>query len=361
MYCGKCGQELSDNNRFCPKCGTAVPNAVTDLSGTRLAQKTRPLSLPELQQNTKVKNKAPIWIVGGILVIVLALVAFGIMLNSNASGDKGTELTETVGSDMGNTVSNLSEPTVNFSKVQNILQSKGGNGQFSVYIKDLKTDKQYFTSNKNESFVAAGLVYIPIYLSVLEQANAGNINLDNTIQLNEDMLVGGTGKLSVSDVGNYFSIGELTKLMLDDSDNSAANILIDLLGGIQAVNQSLQGLGIVTTQLNRYLMDTYAISQGIENYTSAEGMANLLEKIVDMESKEMLLKLQSDGMEQYLPTNSKVYHQVGVLSNVYNDAGIVYGHSSRFILVVLSRGTTNEVSKTVIGEIANSVYEDLEL
>ena len=49
-------------------------------------------------------------------------------------------------------------------------------GQFSVYIKDLKTGKQYYTYNKDESFIAAGLVFLPILIEVLGQSDSGYIS-----------------------------------------------------------------------------------------------------------------------------------------------------------------------------------------
>ena len=174
------------------------------------------------------------------------------------------------------------------------------------------------------------------------------------------MLVGGTGLLNQKDVGSSYSIDGLTTLMMRYSDNSCANILIDRVGGLQQINGKMESLGLSNTRLNRRLMDTYAMNQGIENYTSAKDMGRLLEIIVNKNLHELLSKPEKDGMELYLPESCTIYNQICVLSHTYNDVGFIHGPSSDFILFILSNGVSNDVSKRVIGKIVQTVYEDLE-
>lgn len=346
-YCRNCGSATNDSAVYCSRCATRIED--TGLLGDSYTSNSTLDRYPR-------HRSGPSWVVYGLwgltLIALVCCIVILININKQASmDDEGKKDTNAI---------KLSDDEIDFIKVQNIIKDEAMYGQFSVYIKDLKTGKQYYTYNKDESFIAAGLVFLPILIEVLGQSDSGYINPDYGVVIYRDMLVGGTGKLGPKHIGSWISIKDLIAIMLTYSDNSAANILLDQVGGLEQVNLTMENLGLSRTRLNRRLMDTYAMNQGIENYTTAEDMGKLLEAFTKLNIDELLLKPQKEGMELYLPETCNVYHQVGVLSKTYNDAGIIRGRSSHFILVVLSNGTTNDVSKSVIGKIAQSVYEDLE-
>ncbi|WP_255222755.1 serine hydrolase, partial [Shouchella clausii] len=60
-------------------------------------------------------------------------------------------------------------------------------------------------------------------------------------------------------------------LMIIVSDNTATNLIIELLG-IEKINQLFKDLGFNNTSLNRKMMDFEALKNGIDNTTTARDM-----------------------------------------------------------------------------------------
>lgn len=72
-----------------------------------------------------------------------------------------------------------------------------------------------------------------------------------------------------------FTLEKLLELMITKSDNTATNIIIDMIG-VEAVNRYLVMNGYKDTQLKRKMMDMTAIREGCENYTSASDLGTFL-------------------------------------------------------------------------------------
>jgi len=66
MYCGKCGNELTEIDRFCPKCGSPISN------DTNTSNNVTNHSTIEKQDNIKGrKHNSTVIVVASILVIIL--------------------------------------------------------------------------------------------------------------------------------------------------------------------------------------------------------------------------------------------------------------------------------------------------
>ena len=66
MYCGKCGNELTEIDRFCPKCGSPISN------DTNISDNITNHSTIEKQDNIKGrKHNSTVIVVVSILVIIL--------------------------------------------------------------------------------------------------------------------------------------------------------------------------------------------------------------------------------------------------------------------------------------------------
>ena len=65
----------------------------------------------------------------------------------------------------------------------------------------------------------------------------------------------------------------------------------------------------------------------------------------------------NDRLPANLPANTKVAHKTGNLDQVVNDAGIVYGPSANFILVVLGQGVDDGIATTAEARLARTLYD----
>jgi beta-lactamase class A len=89
----------------------------------------------------------------------------------------------------------------------------------------------------------ASTVKVAIYAEVMRQARRGLVHLGAPVSTRADDLTGGSGVLSVLRPGLACTVADLCTLMIVLSDNTATNILIDLLGGVDAVNAGVASLG----------------------------------------------------------------------------------------------------------------------
>lgn len=244
-------------------------------------------------------------------------------------------------------------------------QARDYPGKSAVIVKDLKTNWT-IAVNKEELFPAASLVKIPIMAAVFKAAESGRINLEDRLKLKASDKVAGSGKLKNMAPGREFSIEELLERMIISSDNTATNMLIELLG-FNYLNSSFKGFGLKNTRLCRKMMEFQDRKNGVENYTTAEDISSLLEKIYrgklcnSFVSRQCLalLKRQKarDRIPARLPADVVVAHKTGLERKVCHDAGIVYARQGDFLLCVLTSGVSDSrISKKFISNIAFMVY-----
>jgi beta-lactamase class A len=237
--------------------------------------------------------------------------------------------------------------------------------EVGLIIKDLETG-QTIQRNPERSFPSASIVKIPIMAACFKAVEEGRISLQDVITMRAADRVRGSGVLRASPVGTPVSVEKLIDLMITDSDNVAANLLIDLLG-FEYINASFKELGLGHTNLSRKMMDFRARLRGVENYTTARDMADILERTyrgtcVSSRACEMglaILKGQkvNDRIPRYLPRTIPVAHKTGLENKVVHDAGILFTAHGDVLICVLTEGTTGAlIAKRVIGRIAAQVY-----
>ena len=202
-------------------------------------------------------------------------------------------------------------------------------------------------------------------------AGEGRIKLDRNVALGSVDKLTGSGVLKDMPAGTTFSVERLTGLMIYDSDNTAANIVTNLLG-IDYLNSTFRAFGLKNTELSRKIADYKLRDKGIENYTTADDMALLLEKIYrgTLDNKYVsdqcisMLKLtrMNDRIPKYLPVALTVAHKTGLENGVCHDAGIVFTCKGNFLICVLTKHVNSNsiLSKEFIAKIALYTYKYFE-
>ncbi|MGH3169757.1 MAG: serine hydrolase, partial [Trebonia sp.] len=105
--------------------------------------------------------------------------------------------------------------------------------------------------NADDRFGTASMIKVPILAAVLRRARAGEFSLDDRVEVREGDHAGGSGVLAELRPGLRCTVSDLCTLMIVVSDNTATNMLIDLCGGVPAVNDDFAALGFPGFQLNR--------------------------------------------------------------------------------------------------------------
>ncbi|MDO4273643.1 MAG: serine hydrolase [Eubacteriales bacterium] len=140
--------------------------------------------------------------------------------------------------------------------------------------------------------------------------------------------------------------------MITVSDNDAANTLVNWLGGgddasgMAKVNAFCQAHGYTSTSMGRLLLQS---NENGDNYTSVRDCGAFLREIYEIsngtaenptlskaENMYYLLKLQTlkNKIPAQMPEGVHVANKTGELSNVENDAGIIYDTANGIDLVI---------------------------
>ena len=120
----------------------------------------------------------------------------------------------------------------------------------------LSLDEQVYAEIKSDiKLSAASTIKVPILIILLKMLEKGEIFWNEKLILSEDTIGSGSGWMSYQEVGEAFPIYEVASEMIRVSDNTATNLLIKRIGGINIVNEKFKEIGLKNTQLNNYLPD----------------------------------------------------------------------------------------------------------
>jgi beta-lactamase class A len=252
--------------------------------------------------------------------------------------------------------------------VKDINQQVGAfKGDVGLEIEDLRTGWK-IEMQEEMLFPSASLVKIPIMAVCFDDYSRGMLDLTKTLVIRNRLKAGGSGKLKDLSAGTRVRIDTLNQLMITESDNTAANTLIDFFG-FAYLNRAFQRLGLKHTNIVRLMMDFKSRDQGAENFTTAADMAFFLRRIytgefLNQEISEQcldILKQQKmrDRIPKRLPADTVVAHKTGLENGVCHDVGIVFTSGGDFLICVLTKHNekTSLLAKKLIIDIAKSVYD----
>lgn len=166
-------------------------------------------------------------------------------------------------------------------------------GKFSYVISH---NDQKIEHNAAVMMTAASTIKIPLAIEVLRQCEEGHMHLGTMITIGKKDVVGGAGVIQSLDV-TALSLKDLLSLMIVVSDNTATNLVIELLG-LEKIKKGYKRIGLSSTTLNRKMMDFESLQKGIDNLICAEDLHHCLRTIEDnsylrKESKQMMLMMLS--------------------------------------------------------------------
>lgn len=259
---------------------------------------------------------------------------------------------------------NLNNDTSFEKKLDSLVKSH--NFPIGIAFLDLKSGSKYLV-NEDISFPTASAIKIEILSELFEQASKSNFKLTDQIEIK--MRVGGSGILQYFDYTNLkLSYYNLALLMIQQSDNTATNILIDKLG-MDEINNTIQRYGLTNTKLQRVMMDFEARERGLDNISTPRDKLLLLEKIykgkiVSKESCEKMLDLlsveKSSPLAKNINSDFKIAGKGGGIPGVRCEMGIFYFDTFDYILVVMTNELPEqELGDKVISEISTIIYDHM--
>lgn len=163
----------------------------------------------------------------------------------------------------------------------------------------------------------------------------------------------------------------LLSVMITVSDNTACNTLVTRLGdgdvqaGMARVNQYCANHGFSDTHMGRLMLQPNDVD---DNYTSVRDCCNYLKmaNAGQLEGSSNVLGYMNQQQRRSkipagLPAGVTVGNKTGELSNVENDAAIIYSGNGTYVLCVMSENLSDTYSaQQFIARTSSVVYEAMQ-
>jgi beta-lactamase class A len=214
-------------------------------------------------------------------------------------------------------------------------------------------------ANEKEEFQIVSLSKVPLAMAIYKKIENGNLSKSDTLVVKKVHLNSDFGSLWKKGEGTKLTIKELVELLLIDSDNTAYNVLIDVVTSKEH-GEIYEGLDIELTQRGEDLL----ISP--KSYSSIFRSLYLSSVLSEEYSNELLEILSvtpfSDKIGASLPNDIKFSHKIGVFEtrdaskNLFTDCGIIYVPNRPYILCIFVKDN-EEMAQKHMSEISKMVYK----
>lgn len=229
---------------------------------------------------------------------------------------------------------------------------------------DVETGK-FAGVQPDQAFPAASVIKIPILLAFFQAVETGQVRMDEMLTLREDLKGGGAGVLQTRAIGSQVSALEAATLMSTISDNFATNLIIDRLGGREALNQKFRQWGLQHTQISWWLPDLEGT-----NTSSPRDIVWLLSQVeqgrmLNRRNRDRFLDIlwrtqRPSYFRPKLGQEVRIAHKTGTLRSVVADAGIIdLPNGRRYLAAVwVKRETPNDArAEELIANLSQAAYE----
>ncbi len=217
--------------------------------------------------------------------------------------------------------------------------------------------------NSSQTVATASIIKVPILFELFRLIDKGIIKLNDKMLMEPVYVTGGSGHLQFKQSYQYLTVETLAQLMIQDSDNTATNMLLSKVGGMNSINRNTKLWGVSGTQMGNWLPDL-----GGTNVTTAEEMGKILynldnPELLSLRSRTKIVDIMSNVKNVYLiqagiGRDAEFVHKTGNIGSMIGDAGIVEmpnGH--KYIVVIMVERPHNAHSaKDFIIEASRVIY-----
>jgi beta-lactamase class A len=232
----------------------------------------------------------------------------------------------------------------------------------------------------NRRFPMESVFKLPLALFVLQQIERGELSFEQNVRIDPKDFVS-SGDYSIRKQypgGGELSVRELLRFMIVESDGTACDVLLRLVGGPQKLTQFLREMAIEDMVISNYEKDLLAnASLASANWTTPDAMIALLKLLVDgrtlsESSRAVLLDMMknsrpgSNRIKRGVPAGTNVAHKTGTgspasgLVSTVNDVGIVQLPDGRHLLIAIYISDAKvklENSEEVIAKLTEAAWK----
>ena len=240
----------------------------------------------------------------------------------------------------------------------------------SVFVWEYSTGAG-FEINADVIYPSASIIKIPIAFELMRKIydsskTSNPIFLQDKRTFSEEYRTLGSGDLQKTRAGVSYSLDYLANIMIANSDNSATNMLLHEIGGMDGFNRSMRNLGLDELYMGQWLPD-------LEGYNkiTARAISTVLYNIdnpnyINIRYKNVLKEYLGNTknihlIKEKLPKDVMVLHKTGDIASMLGDSGIVYtDNGKKYIVTILVKRPRNDYgAKLFIQDASLLIYQDI--
>ncbi len=234
-----------------------------------------------------------------------------------------------------------------------------------IFYADVDTG-QYVSIEGAETIAAASTIKLPILLAFFEEVDAGRIDPNQKMAIQQPQIAEGSGDMQLSPPGTQFTALEVASQMIINSDNTATNMMIDLLGGKDVLNSRFLAQGLEKTKINTPLPDLEGT-----NTTSARDLVHTMLLIaqgedLELRSRDRVLNILNRTYNKSLLANGPIeegaltYNKTGDIRSVLGDVAMVdLPNGKRYVVAALVERPDNDGrAQELIRRISGETYKE---
>lgn len=258
-------------------------------------------------------------------------------------------------------------------------EAQNFSGQFGLAAQRLEANAPILYC-ADDLFPTASVIKLAVVAEYFAQIESGEVTPDQPVIMRAEDRVGGSGVLKDLQPGLQLTLQDIATLSITVSDNIAANLLIQQVGGVGRVNARLQALGMHNTVMGRpFIFGSTADNTGtpadflrllvrlagqqLINSTASQQMLDMMRRQHYMAYIPRYLPYHRFAAEYNLPQTVTIANKVGMLRGTVNDAAIIRTPSVAYALVIFTRDCQdtgpdpdNEAA-LVVARLSKQVYD----
>lgn len=238
--------------------------------------------------------------------------------------------------------------------------------ELSAYVRVISGPYKGLTASVGEDkkVYSASTIKAPLVVTTLIKFGD---NLDRIVQVAPENIVGGTGAITW---GGQYTIETLLRFVMAYSDNAAANTLIDLVGGFDAVNKVIAGAGVDSAKYHlgnkmnipnptgdrSWITPSQAALFTARLQEAADG-STAYDFISRSAARTALQYLTYGGAQKFAAYVGSAAQKTGDTEKGTNDHGILYTAAGPIAFGVVTRfsSPSNELADALLAQLGSEI------
>ena len=203
----------------------------------------------------------------------------------------------------------------------------------------------------NERFGMCSTFKLALAALILKESQEGRVDLESPVHYSQRDVVLHSPVTSMHLERGHMTVAELAEAAQKTSDNLAANLLLDLIGGPKGFTEKLREIGDTTTRLDRYEPEMNLVPVGeVRDTTTPLAMAATIRTLLSgallsKQNKQLIRTWMEEtrtGLSRLragFPRDWRAGDKTGTgiadgMPNKYNDIAVVWPNDEYSVLVV---------------------------